>query len=170
MPNWATTWVTFLGEEARLKELKDKNEDFDLNKIVPEPEGLGEDDWYDWRIENWGTKWNVEKEDNRWEGMTVRITTPWNPPYQALKKLSEQYPDIRMDVRWLEENDEYLTTKEYTSKWTLIAGVESNYRTPRRWEWHYVPEERFSLWKSIKGLFKKKEKPDDTPTNDELPF
>ena len=31
--------------------------DFDFHKIIPEPKEKEEENWYGWRVDNWGTKW-----------------------------------------------------------------------------------------------------------------
>lgn len=44
----------------------------------------GASNWYDWRINNWGCKWEANPEDSfithREDGFTVDFTTPWSPP------------------------------------------------------------------------------------------
>ena len=72
------------------------------------------DDWYSWNIRNWGTKWDValfddEKypetelihEEN--EHIIYRLNTAWSPPIPALEKLSEQYPELTIDLEYEEE-------------------------------------------------------------------
>lgn len=46
--------------------------------------------WYEWRIQNWGTKWNAsgaEVLDGR-----LSFLTAWNAPKQILQKLSVPFP------------------------------------------------------------------------------
>lgn len=57
----------------------------------------GFDNWYDWSIANWGTKWdvdlnydtpNLKKQGSLWE-LTVRFESAWAPPttaYEAAEK------------------------------------------------------------------------------------
>ena len=55
--------------------------------------------WWDWRVQNWGTKWNsydcevIEIDD---EQIEYRFSTAWSPPEGVIKKLREQYPDIEI--------------------------------------------------------------------------
>ncbi len=48
--------------------------------------------WYEWRIQNWGAKWNAsgaEVLDGR-----LSFLTAWNAPKQILEKLSQMFPSI----------------------------------------------------------------------------
>mgnify|MGYP003339928972 CR=1 FL=1 len=56
-------------------------------------EEYGASDWYEWRIENWGTKWDIELDDKyvSQDGKMVQITfnSAWSPPIEAYEKLKE---------------------------------------------------------------------------------
>jgi hypothetical protein len=63
---------------------------FDFQKIIPMDEELLEGEgWYDWRVANWGTKW--EGYDGRFnEDQSVfSFDTAWSPPLPIIKKLAE---------------------------------------------------------------------------------
>ena len=104
------------------KEIKDflhsEETCFDLTKILPEPdydkvevlptfpdirgnnEPVKKDHaWWDWRVQNWGTKWNsydcevIEMDDDQVE---YTFNTAWSPPEGVIEKLREQYPDIQI--------------------------------------------------------------------------
>ena len=72
--------------------------------------------WYDWCVDNWGVKWDVDtvnfmhadesafKDDEKSEpDLMVEFETPWAPPTGILKRISEQYPDARFYLRWADE-------------------------------------------------------------------
>ena len=68
----------------------DGDYDVDFNKIIPEPKGEEEGNWYQWRIDNWGTKWagydgRVTDEDYS----AFSFDTAWSPPLPIIKKLAE---------------------------------------------------------------------------------
>lgn len=47
----------------------------------------GDDNWYDWSIKNWGTKWNAyEFIDN---GDSLEFETAWSTPEPVIKALSK---------------------------------------------------------------------------------
>ena len=62
----------------------------------------GADNWYDWHIANWGTKWDcyshIEEYDN------IIFDTAWDTPIRALWELSKQYPDIEINVKFADED------------------------------------------------------------------
>lgn len=51
----------------------------------------GVSNWYNWRLENWGVKWDIETDDefnvypNR-----ILVTTPWAPPIEAMRALAKR--------------------------------------------------------------------------------
>lgn len=70
--------------------------------------------WYDWNVRNWGTKWDVavydgdehpdtELIEESDESLFYRINTAWSPPVPAITKLSEQYPDLTINLEYEEE-------------------------------------------------------------------
>lgn len=63
----------------------------------------GADNWYDWHIHNWGTKWDCYSHRGESESSII-FETAWSTPIRALLKLSELYPDIQIDVRYADED------------------------------------------------------------------
>jgi len=63
--------------------------------------GRADDRWYDWRIQNWDTKWDaydVVVTDDDPECLEVQFNTAWGPPDPICHKIREDYPDI--SVSW----------------------------------------------------------------------
>ena len=64
--------------------------------------GRHDDRWYDWRLQNWDTKWDAY--DVQVEGgfdddeITVEFNTAWSPPEAVCHALREQYPEAT--VQW----------------------------------------------------------------------
>jgi hypothetical protein len=102
MPNWCSNTLT-LGhsdpaEIARAVEAFKRGEL--LNEFVPLPESENEN-WYDWHIANWGTKWDVGgdsygdpsiTEDGR--SMSVNFDSAWSPPTQWYENMQALGFDI----------------------------------------------------------------------------
>lgn len=73
---------------------------FDSSKITgkPNPEYVDpESAWWDWRVQNWGTKWEVNTEDHEkpqvdsdGKGLFVYFFSAWSPPTGVYEKLVEQ--------------------------------------------------------------------------------
>lgn len=74
---------------------------YSLNNFIPLAENFH--DWYDWRVRNWGSKWDViDTEQLSKDSYTYYFTTAWGPVLEAIFKLSELYPDILFDYRYSE--------------------------------------------------------------------
>lgn len=127
MANYVTNIVHFKGDESRIEELRATVQDerygmirIDFDKIIPMPKDLfmgaigarerelyGNNNWLDWSLANWGSKWNsmpTEDPDEEYEPATLRFLTANNPPHPILQKLSEMYPDITMEHQWADDN------------------------------------------------------------------
>ena len=62
---------------------------------------LQDDRWYDWRIQNWDTKWDaydVVVTDDDIEQVEIEFNTAWSPPEAICSAIREQYPDV--SVSW----------------------------------------------------------------------
>lgn len=126
MPNHVTSVITLSGDESRIKAMLEqiKNDEYglgsvDFNKILPMPEAVycgplgmrekelhGKNNWYDWRITNWGTKWNSYgyNEEYETEDDKLQFLTAWGAPHPVIQKLSEMYPDIKFEHEWADED------------------------------------------------------------------
>ena len=59
--------------------------------------GVADDRWYDWRLQNWDTKWEaseIEFECDDSEILTITFDTAWSPPEGVMEKLREKFPDV----------------------------------------------------------------------------
>jgi len=64
--------------------------------------GHADDRWYDWRVQNWDTKWDAYdvQVDGGYDDdeITVEFNTAWSPPEAICEALREQYP--KATVQW----------------------------------------------------------------------
>jgi hypothetical protein len=145
MPNYCYNTVLIKGPKKDVlrlqKQVKNRKQDFSLNKILPQPKILnmvvvpggewnehmgkkmkgkmvpkrlialwkklyGTDNWYDWRRENWGTKWDIHdaileiqgnKVDDNEREIVYSFDSAWMGPDQAILALSEQYPMLHIE-------------------------------------------------------------------------
>ena len=61
----------------------------------------GYDNWYDWAIVNWGTKWDTDCEEvhiDDFGGVEYRFDTAWGPPEPICDALRELFP--KLDISW----------------------------------------------------------------------
>ena len=61
-----------------------------------------DDRWYNWRVQNWGTKWDcytLEIDDTDMpHGFEVNFETAWSPPEEICNAIREQYDDL--SISW----------------------------------------------------------------------
>ena len=60
-----------------------------------------DDRWYDWRLQNWDTKWDaydVVVTDIDPEQLEIEFNTAWSPPEAICNAIREDYPDVK--VSW----------------------------------------------------------------------
>ena len=61
--------------------------------------------WYEWRVQNWGTKWNASSAEIA-EGR-MSFLTAWNAPEPVIEKLSEMFPTVSIHYVWADEDIGY---------------------------------------------------------------
>lgn len=105
MPNWCMNDLRVSGAEAEvLKFIEDNktNGEFCFKTLSPEPEYEKDDEWYDWRISNWGVKWDVDgdvdvqKLDDGF--YRLYFTTAWDAPIYWLKDVVAMYPTLKFEL------------------------------------------------------------------------
>ena len=143
MPNWCENRITIRhNDQEKLQKLHDAMVANNFFKsVIPIPEELNNDklssfggpnkdekdalrqqmkekygyeSWYDFCVDNWGTKWDVEivsltLED---EELTASFDSAWSPPTKVYEKLTEQGFDV--DAKYYEPGMEFAGT--YTSE------------------------------------------------------
>ena len=87
------------------KKVEMKNPNGEVFAIVSEwSNGRQDDRWYDWRNQNWGTKWDcyeVEIDDSEMPyGFEVTFDTAWSPPEEIHSAIQEQFDDLSMSWFW----------------------------------------------------------------------
>ena len=124
MPNWCNNTITIQGPTDTLKPLWDEAQKTGLLQAMkpmpkelenttspapqegePQPLVDGFDNWYDWRISNWGTKWDVDSEgleytDNG-DGTAVisgYFESAWSPPIDAYQTFCDDMDNCSLDA------------------------------------------------------------------------
>ena len=70
-------------------------------RLVFKSTGIADQRWYDWRVNNWDTKWDcydVVVTDDDPECTEIEFNTAWSPPEAICHALREQYPDV--SISW----------------------------------------------------------------------
>ena len=133
MPNWCYNHLEVSGDEIQLREFVEKSEncpegsEFTFNGTHPMPEDLnitkgtqtqdekeqamlnkaryGYTDWYDWRCEEWGTKWDAVEsyiDHNDIDYFAVTFDTAWAPPVYWIKNIMKDFPDLQFTLEYEE--------------------------------------------------------------------
>lgn len=63
----------------------------------------GADNWYDWSVRNWGTKWDAY-DGYKLSDDTIWFLTAWATPFNAILTLSEKFPNVNISVEYADEN------------------------------------------------------------------
>jgi hypothetical protein len=158
MPNWCDNTLYLTHDDPEMiKKAKDAWETGKfLGTLVPEPDYKTvqvkptfdnshitgkpvaefvdpEQAWWDWRIQNWGTKWDIGYDDDRSNhaqggdnDMFVYFDSAWSPPTDAYAKLCElgfrvkgYYFETGMAFcgAWIDGVEDFYNIEEYSSKW-----------------------------------------------------
>jgi hypothetical protein len=76
------------------------------NFISPSDLSHYQDNWYEWNLENWGTKWDAadpEITDESEGRVTYSFRTAWSPPTPIFEEIVRQYPGLYFDIKCVEE-------------------------------------------------------------------
>jgi hypothetical protein len=91
MPNWCENRIKISGSTEKINKLWEKVEsDGLLNTLRPQPNNLEEYENIDWRLQKWGTKWEVNTQDlcveDNGDGTSDiygDFDSAWSPPIEA---------------------------------------------------------------------------------------
>lgn len=121
MPNWCDNTLTISGKKADLEDFKNRvkteTEVLSLNNFVPMPKEYEEGDkWYMWRVENWGTKWevmdaNILNEEDDY--IDYRFDSAWSPPTEWLQKVAKQNPNLNFKLVYREDGMGFMGADYY---------------------------------------------------------
>jgi hypothetical protein len=122
MPNWCSNEVSVSGSQeviAEILRIAPKGGDvFQMSSFIPVPEELegtnapqDKPNWYDWSVENWGTKWDMcdvyMSVHPSKAGFSISYNTAWAPNTDFWQKFSNLYP-VRIDQRYVEEGMSFI--------------------------------------------------------------
>ena len=160
MPNWCNNKLTIIVSKGELEQVKDllfdDKGDFTFNRAFPQPKDL--EDWYNWNISNWGTKWdacNVYHKEVFEDEIQIYFDTAWSPPEGWVNAFYEKTLglDISFDLLFSEEGMDYAGSyvrdeegKFYTNEGWFYYSVDDDSREVR-WDGNS------NVWRDLKGRF-----------------
>jgi len=92
MPNWCSNTIEIEGTKEQINAfvsfLDEQTGKEWFSFFKPTPPELKEEGWYEWNVENWGTKWNcdaqdwvkVENPNEDQSSVTFWFDSAWSPP------------------------------------------------------------------------------------------
>lgn len=97
--------VRIISKEERAKALESgiPNTGLTIEEKDKLVDKYGHADWYSWRLENWGTKWNAYEQEINDNGDIV-FQTAWCTPLEVIEKLSVLFPDAVFTVQYADED------------------------------------------------------------------
>ena len=135
MPNWCWNHLEVTGDKKQLQEFVEKSlvknehkdDNFSFNGTYPMPEDLnitkgtqtqdekeqamlnkakyGYTDWYEWKCEEWGTKWDACEshiDHNDINYFAVTFESAWSPPTNWIKNIMQDFPDLSFTLEYEE--------------------------------------------------------------------
>lgn len=129
MPNWCENTLTITGNKE-LKKMdiarffsvaRDGDTLISFNKLFPLPKELegtekvspsipnqdlidkyGADNWYDWCIKNWGTKWEPDSIHyvTLRNKVIIQFRTAWSPPVKLFEKVSMKFSGLKFRLEY----------------------------------------------------------------------
>ena len=77
----------------------------------PQPMVDGFDNWYDWRCENWSTKWDVNEfygVDRQGDTISFGFSSAWSPPIGAYEKFLDKNEDCSLKAYYYEGGCDFM--------------------------------------------------------------
>jgi hypothetical protein len=110
MPNWCSNEVVITANDPAVIEkimsiAPGEDSEFSMENFVPTPnellEGTG---WYEWRIKEWGTKWDMSElyMSTSERSISLGYSTAWSPNIAFWESFSKFYP-VKISHQYLEE-------------------------------------------------------------------
>lgn len=134
MPNWSSNALVVKSDESAESESeltdflarihavegKDRNSNGIFNIFIPiDPALLDGDtgtstpDWYTWRCDNWGTKWDVGYNNVEFVSRShLTFETAWAPPTNFVLTVSKEYPHLLFTLAYSEQGMAFAGTVE----------------------------------------------------------
>lgn len=158
MPNWCSNHIIVEGEKSEILNLidiassgSDENNNknfFSFENVVPTPKELLEGDgWHSWRIENWGTKWDLHQDEKMFSNLEqggvegnmvfhLKYETAWSPAISFWMQVSDKFKSLQITNEFFEEGNDFIgqvyivegnivdeVSRAFTKKDYILAGA-----------------------------------------------
>ena len=186
MPNWCNNSITIAGPTETIKQLwEDAHPDTEAFELLqamapmpaelegttaPNPDGPN---WYSWRVNNWGTKWDVSDEGLEYidngdgtSEITGWFESAWAPPIGAYEQFCDDMDNCTLEASYHEPGMDFAGFwsseggDEYCDNLTEQCELPEDERSDlfNRLDEEYALVENYEMWKE------EEEEVDLTPT------
>ena len=139
MPNWCGNQLILRHSdkskfEALVEELSKGEDRVELFKHFRPRPLTEEENWYDWNVANWGTKWeaNVHYSNVQDDEITIDFDTAWSPPVDLYEHITKDGWEI--EAAYSEPGMGFVG--QFRASGTVVWDNDS-------YEWDYEGEEPF---------------------------
>jgi len=141
MPNWCNNHIEIIGPKKKVdalikgakagefvntlypmpKELADTESSSDNEKMSKQPVVDGHNNWYDWRVANWSTKWDVDVydgsiqeqeelfgKDDGDKKVAFGFDSAWSPPIGACEHYLQNNNDMSIRLTYYEPGMDFM--------------------------------------------------------------
>jgi hypothetical protein len=119
MPNWCNNQLTVSGDEELVRHFFLTGSSYENGEFVPllfgnfvpmpkfeeDPSSGAIPRWYDWKVNHWGTKWDLDSHtDYTIEDtfLSYSFASAWSPPVEWLNTVATYYPDLEFQLEYSE--------------------------------------------------------------------
>lgn len=142
------------GESIKQVQLKDdlniEHKLFDFESFIPMPKSIyrgnlgtkerakyGKNNWYNWSIDHWGTKWNAYSIEIE-KGLTckkpyvkISFQTAWSSVPKIIQKISKMFPELSIKYAYSDDGSNFCGWEKYKGG-VLLSDSPDCFKTIRQ--------------------------------------
>ena len=100
-------------------------------KVEELQQKYGHSDWYSWRVDNWGTKWDCadsEVLDDEKEFISIFYQTAWGPNTEFVTTIAKMFPELAFKLSFEESGNGFCGVYEVTDEDTDMCEGDLEWR------------------------------------------
>ena len=99
---------SFFGDRPTINEVYSENDKVEVDKLINNYLKHGYTTWYEWSVENWGTKWDMY--ERNCSNKVLAFQTAWRTPVEWYNELAKTLPEgVVIKVEYASEDFGYHT-------------------------------------------------------------
>ena len=140
MPNWCQNTAVINAPKPVIDDIKAVLADPDqrlLHWMCPMPDDQ-RDNWYDWCVSNWDTKWDISQafvlDDTEEDSITFSFDTAWGPPIAAFRHWAGQDGRATYRLTYIETGMAFVGWHSYDGEYFDEDFADHGTDPERYWE------------------------------------